>query len=83
MNKRGDDNNRSKLTIIPLLFAYCLGSTLFLTILYARGTYWKNVYQNALWDTHSLERVRHFFKRIKPILKVMYPVVDELWNLSY
>jgi len=52
--------------------------TTFLTVVAVRSEYYRQLYQNVLWDNQSLERIRLFFQRINPLLKLMYPVVDKL-----
>ncbi|MHA1944586.1 MAG: hypothetical protein ACW97W_00690 [Candidatus Hodarchaeales archaeon] len=52
--------------------------TTFLTVVAVRSEYYKHLYQNVLWDSYSLERIRLFFQKIEPLLKLMYPIVDKL-----
>ena len=66
------------MTLTLLLFGYGVSITSFLTIVYVRSEYYKHLYQNVLWDSYSLERIRLFFQRIDPLLKLMYPIVDKL-----
>ena len=61
-----------------LLFGYGVSITSFLTIVDVRSEYYKHLYQNVLWDSYSLERIRLFFQKIDPLLKLMYPIVDKL-----
>ena len=64
--------------ITLLLLGYGVSITTFLTIVYVRSEYYKHLYQNVLWDSYSLERIRLFFQKINPLLKLMYPIVDKL-----
>ena len=66
------------MTLTLLLFGYGVSITSFLTIVYVRSEYYKHLYQNVLWDSYSLERIRLFFQKIEPLLKLMYPIVDKL-----
>jgi hypothetical protein len=64
--------------ITLLLLSYGVITTSFLTLVYVRSEYYKHLYQNVLWDSYSLERIRLFFQKIEPLLKLMYPIVDKL-----
>ena len=66
------------MTLTLLLFGYGVSITSFLTIVYVRSEYYKHLYQNVLWDSYSLERIRLFFQKIEPLLKLMYPIADKL-----
>jgi hypothetical protein len=66
------------MSLTLLLLSYGVIATSFLTIVYVRSEYYKHLYQNVLWDSYSLERMRLFFQKIDPLLKLMYPIVDRL-----
>ena len=78
MSERGEEYIRLKMPITLLLLSYGVIMTSFLTIVYVRSEYYKQLYQNVLWDSYSLERIRQFFQKIDPLLKVMYPITDRL-----
>ena len=78
MSERGEENIRRKMPITLLLLSYGVIVTSFLTIVYVRSEYYKHLYQNVLWDSYSLERIRLFFQKIAPLLKLIYPIVDKL-----
>lgn len=64
--------------LTTVLFSYSIGTTFLLIVLYVRGDHWKKLYQQALMDSYSLERVRLFFQRLQPLFKILYPLVDRL-----
>lgn len=78
MSERGEEYIRLKMPITLLLLSYGVIITSFLTIVYVRSEYYKQLYQNVLWDSYSLERIQQFFQKIDPLLKVMYPITDRL-----
>ncbi len=78
MNKKVSSNIRLKMFLSTILFGYSLGTTFLLIVLYVRGNHWKKLYQQALLDSYSLERVRLFFQRLQPLLKMLYPLIDRL-----
>ena len=78
MNKKARRNIRCKMIMTALLFSYGLSTSLFLIVLYAKGEHWNKLYQQALMDSYSLERIRVFFQKLQPLFRLLYPLVDRL-----
>ena len=66
------------MTITLLLFVYGVGITIVLTLSVARSEYYRQLYLEVTWDQYSLENVKYFFRKIKPVLNRLYPIVDKL-----
>lgn len=61
-----------------LLLSYGVGVTIVLTFAIRRSENYRHLYHQVAWDQYSLETVKWFFQRMRPVLETIYPVVDKL-----